>query len=67
MYPELIIHVVESKSTLREFIKSLGKDVPYAYDRRVIGVLVNKKRLWDSSELKPGDKVVVYPIIVGVK
>lgn len=65
MYPELTIHVVEKKSTLREFIKSLGKDVLYAYDRRVIGVLVNKKRLWDSAKLKPGDKVVVYPIIVG--
>ncbi len=65
MYPELTIHIVKSKSTLREYIKSLGKDILYTYDRRVIGVLVNKKRLWDTSELKSGDKVVVYPIIVG--
>ena len=64
-YPELTKHLVESKSTLREYIKSLGKDILYNYDRMVIGVLVNKKGFWDSSELMLGDKVVVYSIIVG--
>jgi len=56
---------VESESTLREFISDLGEDTLYAYDRRVVGVSVNKKRLWDSAKLKPGDTVVIFPIIVG--
>mgnify|MGYP002725728431 FL=1 len=56
---------VESASTLREFISTLGKDTLYAYDRRVVGVAVNNKKLWDSAKLKPGDTVVIFPIIVG--
>ena len=56
---------VETGSTLREFISSLGKDTLYAYDKRVIGVTVNNKKLWDSAKLKPGDTVVIFPIIVG--
>ena len=56
---------VETGSTLREFIASLGEDTLYAYDRRVVGVAVNNKRLWDSAKLKPGDTVVIFPIIVG--
>ncbi len=55
----------EAGSTLREFISSLGKDTLYAYDRRVVGVTVNNKKLWDSAKLKPGDTVVIFPIIVG--
>ena len=50
---------VEIGSTLREFISSLGKDTLYAYDRRVVGVTVNNKKLWDSAKLKPGDTVVI--------
>jgi sulfur carrier protein ThiS len=65
MYPSLTIKVVEEPTTLREFIATLGKDALYAYDRRVVGVIVNDKRLWDSAKLKPGDRVVVFPIIVG--
>jgi hypothetical protein len=65
MYPNLTIRTVEKPTTLRNFIGELGKDVLYAYDRRVLGVLVNNKRLWDSAMLKPGDKVILYPIIVG--
>ena len=65
MYPSLTVRVVEEPTTLREFIATLGKDTLYAYDRRVVGVLVNNRRLWDSARLKPGDKVVVFPIIVG--
>jgi sulfur carrier protein ThiS len=65
MYPSLTIKVVEEPTTLREFIATLGKDALYAYDRRVVGVIVNDKRLWDSAKLKLGDRVVVFPIIVG--
>jgi len=32
---------------------------------RVIGVLVNNRRLWPSATLRPGDKVVVFPVISG--
>jgi molybdopterin converting factor small subunit len=56
---------VEAGSTLREFISSQGEDTLYAYDRRVIGVMVNNRKLWDSAKLKPGDTVVIFPIIVG--
>jgi len=56
---------VEKGSTLREFISTLGEDTLYAYDRRVVGVMVNNKKLWDSAKLKPGDTVVIFPIIVG--
>ena len=65
MYPELTVKFVEKPSTLREFIAELGKEILYAYDRRVIGVVVNNRRLWDSARLKTGDKVVIFPIIVG--
>jgi len=64
MYPSLTVKVVEEPATLREFIATLGKDALYAYDRRVVGVIVNDRRLWDSAKLKPGDRVVVFPIIV---
>jgi molybdopterin converting factor small subunit len=57
--------IVEAGSTLREFISTLGEDTLYAYDRRVVGVAVNNRRLWDSAKLKPGDTVVIFPIIVG--
>ena len=65
MYPSLTIRTVEKSTTLRKFIAEFGDDVLYAYDRRVLGVLVNNKRLWDSAKLTPGDKVIIYPIIVG--
>lgn len=65
MYPKPMTYSIESKSTLREFIASLGEHTLYAYDRRVIGVVVNEKKLWDSAVLKPGDKVTIFPIIVG--
>ena len=65
MYPSLMVRIVEVETTLREFVASLGKDVLYAFDRRVVGVLVNDRRLWPSARLKPGDRVVVFPIIVG--
>ena len=56
---------VESGSTLCEFISTLGEDILCAYDRRVIGVMVNNRKLWDSAKLKPEDTVVIFPIIVG--
>jgi len=65
LYPSLTVRRVEEPSTLREFIKSLGGDYLYAYDMRAVGVLVNNRRLWDSAELNPGDRVVVFPIVRG--
>jgi sulfur carrier protein ThiS len=65
MYPKPVTLQVEKKTTLREFIAELGEDTLYAYDRRVIGVIVNNKRKWDSARINPGDKVTIYPIIVG--
>ncbi len=65
MFPELTVKVVEEETTLREFVGSLGKNYLYAFDRRVIGVSVNGRRLWPSAVLKKGDKVVIYPIITG--
>jgi len=65
MYPSLTVKVVEEPTTLREVIATRGKDSLYAYDRRVVGVIVNERRLWDSAKLKLGDRVIVFPIIVG--
>jgi len=49
MYSSLTVKVVEEPTTLREFIATLGKDALHAYDRRVVGVIVNDRRLWDSE------------------
>ena len=65
MYPKPMTYTIKEKTTLRDFISSLGEHTLYAYDRRVIGVVVNDKRLWNSAKLEPGDKVTIYPIIVG--
>lgn len=65
MYPKPMTKTVEKATTLRDFIATLGEHTLYAYDRRVVGVVVNDKKLWDSAKLKPGDKVTIYPIIVG--
>jgi sulfur carrier protein ThiS len=65
MYPSLTVRSVEEPTTLREFISGLGVDALYAYDRKVLGVLVNGRRLWPSAGLKPGDKVTIFPIITG--
>jgi sulfur carrier protein ThiS len=65
MYPSLTVKIVEVPTTLREFIATLGENALYAFDRKVVGVLVNDRRLWPSAKLKPGDRVVVFPVIVG--
>lgn len=65
MYPNFTVSYVEEPTTLREFIKCLGEDYLYAYDMRAVGVLVNDRRLWSSARLKPGDKVVIFPIVHG--
>jgi sulfur carrier protein ThiS len=65
VYPKPMILEVEEPTTLRELMAGLGEETLYAYDRRVVGVVVNGKRLWDSARLKPGDRVTIYPIIVG--
>jgi len=65
MYPNLTIVRVAKRSTLREFVGSLCEDYLYTFDRRVVGVLVNGKRLWPSAKLAPGDEVVIFPALVG--
>ena len=65
MYPSLTVTYVDKPTTLREFIKGLGENYLYAFDRRVVGVLVNDRRLWPSARLEPGDRVVVFPVIAG--
>lgn len=65
MFPSPQSFSVTGPSTLREFIERLGSDVIYAYDRRVVVVLVNGERRWPSSRLKVGDKVVIFPIVTG--
>ena len=65
MYPSPQTINAEKPSTLREFIEGLGADFLYAYDRRVIVVLVNGQRRWPSAKLKPGDKVTLFPIVTG--
>ena len=65
MYPNLTVKIVETPSTLREFIKGLGANYLYAFDRKVVGVTVNGKKLWPSAKLRPGDKVVIFPILSG--
>ena len=65
MYPKPMSYKVNKPVNLREFISTLGEHTLYAFDRRVIGVVVNEKRLWDSAKLQPEDIVTVYPIIVG--
>ena len=65
VYPKPLRLVVERPSTLREFIAGLGEETLYAYDRRVVGVSVNGRRLWDSARLEPGDRVTIFPVITG--
>ena len=65
MSPKPMTYKVNKPATIREFISTLGEHTLYAFDRRVIGVVVNEKRLWDSAKLQPEDIVTVYPIIVG--
>ncbi len=65
MFPSPQSFTVKRPSTLREFMEGLGTDVLYAYDRRVIVVLVNGERRWPSSRLEAGDKVIVFPIVTG--
>ena len=65
MFPELTVLIVEEETTLWELVGSLGKNYLYAFDKGVIGVTVNGRRLWPSAKLNKGDKVVIYPIITG--
>ncbi len=65
MFPSPQSFTVKESATLRGFIEGLGVDVLYAYDNRVVVVLVNGERRWPSSRLRAGDKVVVFPIVTG--
>ena len=65
MYPEPSIYLVKNRIKLRDFVSGLGEDISYAYDRRQILVLVNDSGKWPSMLLKPGEKVILLPIITG--
>ncbi len=65
MFPAPQMKTVEKPAMLREFIEGLGREVSYAYEQRVVVVLVNGENSWPSRQLKVGDKVSIYPIITG--
>ena len=65
MFPSPQTLNVVKPSTLREFVSGLGADLLYAYERRVIVVLVNGENSWPSHSLKPGDRVTIFPIVTG--
>ena len=65
MFPAPQTRTVERQTTLREFIEGLGSEVSYAYGQRVVVVLVNGESGWPSRELKPGDRVNIFPIVTG--
>jgi len=65
MFPSPQTLIVEKPSTLRDFIKGLGPEIWYAYDQRVIVVLVNGEGGWPSKPLKIGDRVALFPIVSG--
>jgi molybdopterin converting factor small subunit len=65
MFPSPQTVTVEKPETLREFIKGLGSEILYAYDQRVIVVLVNGEGGWPSKPLKTGDRVTLFPIVSG--
>ncbi|MGD0803335.1 MAG: MoaD/ThiS family protein [Candidatus Bathyarchaeia archaeon] len=65
MFPSPQIISVTRSSTLRELMEELGPDVLYAYDRRVIVVLVNGESRWPSLRLVYGDRVTIMPIVTG--
>lgn len=64
-YPNLTVRYVERATTLREFLLSLGEEYLYTYERGMLGVLVNGRRLWLSALLRRGDRVVIFPIVSG--
>jgi sulfur carrier protein ThiS len=65
MFPSPQTLNVAKPTTLREFISGLGAEALYAYERRVIVVLVNGASSWPSLSLKPGDRVTIFPILTG--
>ena len=65
MFPSPQTYTVSKPSTLREFVAGLGPETLYAYDRRVVVVLVNGESRWPSASLRPGDRITVFPIVTG--
>ncbi|MFQ6076029.1 MAG: MoaD/ThiS family protein [Candidatus Bathyarchaeia archaeon] len=65
MYPNLVVRRVEKRTTLRDFMKNLGEEYLYAFDRGVLGVMVNDRAVFPEAELKVGDRVVVFPVVAG--
>lgn len=46
-------------------MKNLGEEYLYAFDRGVLGVMVNDRAVFPEAELKVGDRVVVFPVVAG--
>lgn len=65
MFPSPQTITVEKPATLCEFIEGLGPEIRYAYEQRVIVVLVNGEGGWPSKPLKAGDRVALFPIVSG--
>lgn len=65
MYPNLVVKRVENRTTLKEFLKRIGEDCLYAFERGLVGVMVNDEVTFPEAELSPGDRVVVFPVIAG--
>ena len=65
MFPNPQTIAVTKSATLREFLEGLGSDILYAYDHRVITVLINGQLRWPSARLRRGDIVTFFPIVTG--
>ncbi len=65
MFPSPQTLTVDRPTTLREFVEGLGPEIQYAYEQRVLVVLVNGEGGWPSKPLVAGDRVALFPIVSG--
>ncbi len=65
MYPSYKKTVAQRKTTVKDFLTNLGEEYIYAFRRGALGVVVEGKHVLSETTMKPGDKVVVFPIIIG--
>ena len=65
MFPNPQNICVVKSSTLHELLEELGSDILYAYNQKVIVVLVNGEIKWPSTRLMHGDKVTIMPVVTG--
>ncbi len=65
MYPSLQKIVVDKEIKLKDLLLKLGKEYLYSYERNTLGVYVKNRAVYPSMILKPGDEVIIYPVIAG--